>query len=114
MTDLYKCEELYEYEKCQTLVPITELDDGTCHQCNSDTFTIERKYNMNYDLGNNFKSHKVDLGQNNKMQIIRDTAKNLSKLIGDICPESRELSLARTKLEEVMFWANAAIARNGK
>lgn len=28
------------------------------------------------------------------------------------CPPSRELSLALTKLEEVMFWANAAIARN--
>lgn len=69
---------------------------------------------MNYDLENNFKSHKTNKKQNDEMQIIRDTAKNLSKLIGDICPESRELSLARTKLEEFMFWANAAIARNRK
>ena len=30
------------------------------------------------------------------------------------CPPSRELSLALTKLEEVMFWANAAIACNEK
>lgn len=27
------------------------------------------------------------------------------------CPASRELSTAITKLEEAMFWANAAIAR---
>jgi hypothetical protein len=33
-----------------------------------------------------------------------------NELIG-LCPESRELSLALTKLEEAMFWANAAIAR---
>jgi hypothetical protein len=30
------------------------------------------------------------------------------------CPEGRELSLALSNLEEVMFWANAAIARNQK
>lgn len=30
------------------------------------------------------------------------------------CPPSRELSLALTKLDEAMFWANAAIARNEK
>lgn len=28
-------------------------------------------------------------------------------------PPSRELSLAITKLEEAMFWANAALAREG-
>lgn len=32
--------------------------------------------------------------------------------IRDVCPDTRELSLAMTKLEEAMFWANAAIARN--
>lgn len=31
-----------------------------------------------------------------------------------ICPDSRELSTALTKLEEAVFWANAAIARNEK
>lgn len=29
----------------------------------------------------------------------------------DLCPDSRELSLALTSLEEAMFWANGAIAR---
>jgi hypothetical protein len=45
---------------------------------------------------------------------IRRTAMTYAKCLIDVCPESRELSLALTKLEEVVFWANAAIARNGK
>ena len=36
-----------------------------------------------------------------------DTARELLEL----CPESRELSLALTALEETMHWANAAIAK---
>jgi hypothetical protein len=33
-------------------------------------------------------------------------------LINDLCPESREKSLAITNLEQAVMWANAAIARN--
>lgn len=42
---------------------------------------------------------------------IRDLAKDMAMMITTACPESRELSLAMTHLEEVVFWANAAIAR---
>jgi hypothetical protein len=38
----------------------------------------------------------------------------LSRQLQYLCPGSRELSLAITKLEEAVFWANAAIARNEK
>lgn len=44
---------------------------------------------------------------------IREKAKDFASLIDEVCPEGRERSLAMTKLEEVMFWANAAIARQG-
>lgn len=45
---------------------------------------------------------------------IRKAAGDLSRKLQYNCPVSRELSLAITKLEEAVFWANAAIARNEK
>jgi hypothetical protein len=44
---------------------------------------------------------------------IRYSCKELAEIINEIVPEGREKTLAITKLEEVMMWANAGIARNG-
>lgn len=44
---------------------------------------------------------------------IRVTSLNLARYFEGLLPDGREKSLAITKLEEAMFWANAAIARNG-
>jgi hypothetical protein len=60
----------------------------------------------------NFKYHSPKKGQPERYENIRDTARHLALLINDSCPESREKSLAFTKLEEAVMWANAAIARN--
>ena len=46
-----------------------------------------------------------------KYQELRDRAKALADLLDELCPDSREKSLAFTKLEECVFWANASIAR---
>lgn len=35
----------------------------------------------------------------------------VARIINELCPDGREKSLAITKLEEAMMWANAAIAR---
>jgi hypothetical protein len=43
---------------------------------------------------------------------IRADAKVLAENILSACPPSRERSLAMTKLEEAIMWANASIARN--
>lgn len=41
----------------------------------------------------------------------RFSGRKLAEQILEFCPPSRERSLALTKLEEVVMWANAAIAR---
>lgn len=63
---------------------------------------------------NNFTYHAPKLEQASRYEFIRSHARDFSKILNEECPASRELSLAQTKLEEVVFWANAAIARNEK
>ena len=43
---------------------------------------------------------------------IRQACRRLADELNERLPEGREKSLAITHLEEVMFWGNAAIARN--
>lgn len=66
-----------------------------------------------YDLDNVFSHHPPQPGQQERYQAIRAKAKELAALMGEECPPSRELSLARTNLEQAVFWANASIARSG-
>lgn len=67
------------------------------------------------DLDNRFGYHKPQSEEVvNKHGNIRAECRALADTLTENCPESRELSLAITKLEEVMMWANAAIARNQK
>jgi hypothetical protein len=65
------------------------------------------------DLINRFEYHPP-INEEVKMrhESIRDTCFNLAEIIVELTPSSREQSLAITKLEEVMMWSNAAIARN--
>ena len=44
---------------------------------------------------------------------IRSKARGLAHYINKNVPDGREKSLAMTKLEECVMWANAGIARNG-
>lgn len=67
----------------------------------------------NEDINNRFTYHPLKPGQPDIYQDLRDEAKKLAYQINDKCPESREKSLAVTKLEEAIMWANASIARHG-
>lgn len=62
----------------------------------------------------NFTYHAPKGDQADRYSEIREMAKTISVILDKLCPQSRELSLAMTKLEEAVFWANAAIARNEK
>lgn len=67
-----------------------------------------------HDLENRFTYHAPLPGQPERYGEIRATALEYARRLAVLCPSSRELSLAFTKLEEAVFWANASIARNGE
>lgn len=64
------------------------------------------------DLVNRFKFHPATESTGPRHDEIRRDCGDLAKRLFNKLPDSREKSVAITKLEEVMFWANAAIARN--
>lgn len=67
---------------------------------------------VNTQIEKSFSYHPPKNGQSERYQEIRDTVKSVACLVDRLCPNSREKSLAMTHLEEAVFWANAAIARN--
>jgi hypothetical protein len=67
---------------------------------------------MENKIENNFTYHAPKSGQPEKYKALRDKAKDFAYMIEALTPASREQSLALTHLETVVFWANAAIARN--
>jgi len=64
------------------------------------------------ELQNRFTYHAPKEDQIKKYEEIRDRSHKLAQNLNALCPDSREKSLAITKLEEVVFWANASIARD--
>ena len=63
-------------------------------------------------VNNNFVYHAPKDDQPDRYVVIRDKGKELAMTICENTPQSREQSVALTQLEDVIMWANAAIARN--
>ena len=63
------------------------------------------------DIERNFKYHAPTDAKVAFHEAVRAEAKNLAMFILNNCPPGRETSIAITKIEEAMMWANAAIAR---
>ena len=59
-----------------------------------------------------FTYHPPKEDQNDRYDTLRMFARQYAFKIDELCPDSREKSLALTKLEEASMWANASIARN--
>lgn len=66
---------------------------------------------MNTDrIENDFIYHPPKEGQPELYQVIRARAKTFAHLIDELVPDGREKSLALTKLQETVMWANCGIA----
>ena len=65
------------------------------------------------DLDHRFGYHAPkDDATVKRHQTVRNATRDLADHYAETLPAGREKSLALTKLEEAMFWGNAAIARN--
>ena len=69
---------------------------------------------VNYSKDDKFTYHEPFEETSKRYQEIRTLAKMFSDVVDNLVPKSREASLAQTKIEEAVMWANAGIARNIK
>jgi hypothetical protein len=63
-------------------------------------------------LEHRFKHHPPTGDKGERHQQVRAACFATAEAITSLVPPSREQSLALTKLEEAMMWANAGIARS--
>jgi hypothetical protein len=63
-------------------------------------------------IDRDFTAHSLSPEKITYTNSMRESCAGLAMFIMDHVPEGREQSIALTKLEEVMFWANAGIARD--
>lgn len=64
------------------------------------------------DLANRIKYHRPDTNGIDRIATMRAYAFEWGVSILHNVPDGREQSLALTKIEEALFWANAGIARD--
>jgi len=55
-------------------------------------------------IDHNTKHHPLDEGRIQVHQTIREAARDFMRKLAELCPPSRETSLALTKAEEAMLW----------
>jgi hypothetical protein len=63
------------------------------------------------EITRRFSHHSPDPKGVERMRALRNCGKLLGEMMVELCPASRELAVAVTKLEETIMWANAAIVR---
>jgi hypothetical protein len=68
---------------------------------------------IDYELNKRFIHHPPSPERAEAHAYVRSRLHFLAEDLDRRLPDGREKSLVMTKLEEAMFWANAAIAREG-
>jgi hypothetical protein len=67
------------------------------------------------DINNRFEFHPATTEEKRMAHTsIRELCRQVALRINEQVPEGREKSLAITRLEEAMMWANAGLARNNE
>lgn len=67
---------------------------------------------MTEDYEMRFRYYKPDEEKGKKHAEIREKCRELAEYLAGELPYSRELNITINKVEEVMFWANACLARS--
>lgn len=67
----------------------------------------------NLEIANIFTYHAPKGDQAEKYVQLRNIGRLFAESVNELCPESREKSIAITKMQEAVMFANAAIAIHG-
>ena len=83
--------------------------DNNYEQATPRGLAVDSKMNS---IDNNFRYHKPGEEIERKHERVREMYRAVAHEMNQLLPSGREARVVQTKLEEAMFWANAAIARN--
>lgn len=97
--------------KCFTKECTNEATTEFCPECIANGGIKPKDY-INSQLENSFTYHSPKNNQPQRYEEIRNKAKELAHMIDELCPSSREKSIAQTNLEQAVMWANKSIACN--
>jgi hypothetical protein len=67
---------------------------------------------MSHSIESAFAYHAPKDGQPRHYEALRAKAREFALLAQSECPDSWEKTLALTRIDEAVMWANASIARN--
>ncbi|RCV47481.1 Acb2/Tad1 domain-containing protein [Marinitenerispora sediminis] len=63
------------------------------------------------EIGRRFAPRRSDLDRAGQHEEVRTACHRLAEQLADLLPDGREKEQAITRVEEAMFWADAAIER---
>ena len=96
----------FNYPKCNN-----EATTEYCSPCLMNGGIVPKDY-IRSELENSFTYHAPKNDQPQRYEAIRNKAKELAHMFDELCPDSREKSIAQTNLEQAVMWANKSIACN--